>query len=602
MIGSLTPLVCLVCLLTEPTSPGGKAADSTRPLPDASFTAEAREEVVGLLKGLDSDDFCVRQEAAAKLNRLATQPGLQEILAVELDRVLVAADTSLEVRKHVEHLRRALPPVALQPAGDVAIGEIDQLVRQLENDSYAMRLGATRRLEWLLSNPKAACRILVRVKQRLAEGELSADAPVWLERMYERARAAWLLSDPAGWELPPVSDEQISRWIEGLVRGVPPGGSPADRISSQTAKRELWDLLARDAYVPRVQAAITARLKAEALSPAAAGRLNELLDMTRPAMVAEYWEGRRHLGTQHLLVGVPSMREGAVRPSHFDSINDEVAHCVSGSNLAPGDYPVGVAIPHPNREGAAFHLVNLPTPRHRMAYACRARTDEALRLAELSQRTLDRLLRRRRPLDRAELIMVAQLDRAALSRFASKFFLAVEDQPQAQEEQLSANQYPPSSGRASLIMQKVGVGASRHGILAAMLAAEGTHEAAEGLLKALAAGRFLPPSPQAPYHLEWVAALAIAQRDPWPEAPTWLGSLIEQSLPLVRHLPTGPDLGATAAGILLAQHQQEPALLGLETTPDPLLAEVGLCAYRFSSPEARNKVAAWWKNQRTDGP
>jgi len=59
---------------------------------------------------------------------------------------------------------------------------------------------------------------------------------------------------------------------------------------------------------------------------------------------------------------------GGVRPTHFDRCDDRSAHYVSGNSLSPGDYPVGVAFSHPRQENAFFDLVNLPTPRRRMAY------------------------------------------------------------------------------------------------------------------------------------------------------------------------------------------------------------------------------------------
>ena len=48
-------------------------------------------------------------------------------------------------------------------------------------------------------------------------------------------------------------------------------------------------------------------------------------------MVAEYWQGGRHLNIQRLLVGVPSVSEGGT--SHFDRIDDDTAHCAAGVNL-----------------------------------------------------------------------------------------------------------------------------------------------------------------------------------------------------------------------------------------------------------------------------
>ena len=104
---------------------------------------------------------------------------------------------------------------------------------------------------------------------------------------------------------------------------------------------------------------------------------------------------------------------------------------MSGNSLTPGDYPVGVAFPPPNwparPAGAVFHLVNLPTPRRQIAYSYYVKTDPAARLAKLSRRTLDRFLAEKKLLSDAELGMLGQLDAREVSRFASRYFLVVED-------------------------------------------------------------------------------------------------------------------------------------------------------------------------------
>src|SRR4029078_5820862 len=86
----------------------------------------------------------------------------------------------------------------------------------------------------------------------------------------------------------------------------------------------------------------------------AEARLREIADFARPAMAAEVWthssfdwEHRQHVTVQHLLVDVPQYPEISTKATHFDRIDDKTAHCVSGNNLTPGDYPVGGAIPHP---------------------------------------------------------------------------------------------------------------------------------------------------------------------------------------------------------------------------------------------------------------
>ena len=68
-------------------------------------------------------------------------------------------------------------------------------------------------------------------------------------------------------------------WLDDLVAEAPPGNAAAVR-RRETADRELLDLLARDPYVPRVTAAIRARLAPTTRVP------------RRPPGCNRYWIGR----------------------------------------------------------------------------------------------------------------------------------------------------------------------------------------------------------------------------------------------------------------------------------------------------------------------
>ena len=277
------------------------------------------------------------------------------------------------------------------------------------------------------------------------------------------------------------------------------------------------------------------------------------------------------------------MSAASTRPSHFDAIDDDVAHCVSGSNLSLGDYPVGAAIPHPGSrsENAFFHLVNLPNPRRRMAYTYQAKIDDGVRLKSLSQRTLTRFLDEKIPLGEPELAMLAQLDAGEVSRFAAKYFFVVEDA-----------QLPPSGRR------RLGGRPSRFGLLCGQLATFGTHESIPGLIKAIDGRRFLPPTSIAPYRMHWMAAMAIAMRDPWPEVDAWLADTIRRDVILVEGDADGPQLGATAAGILIERHDRQPGNFQLRPTPAADLMRLAIDGYRFPSEEARTKVLAWWEDEK----
>ncbi len=442
--------------------------------------------------------------------------------------------------------------------------ELTGLLSNLDSDRYEVRQGASVKLEEMAARPELGAFLSAEFQSVLARLDTSFEVRWHLKRLTAR------LPEAAPQPVAELSDEQIAELIGKL-------GDDSYTVRLGVT-RQLKGLLFRDEYVPRVKTALKAELKrceeAETIL-----RIKKLLKPFRPAMVAEYWQGRRHLGEQHLIVGVPSQTLNAPRPSHFDRIDDKVAHCVSGVNLSEGEYPVGVAFPHPKQPGAFFHLVNLPTPQRRSQYKRHVETDEAKRLAAISRRTLDRMLSESRELSEAELLMLPQLDPKEVSRFAGQYFLLVEDKPL------------PVGNTA---MDRP----SRFGMICRQLAVDGAKEAAPGLLKAIDEGSFLPPTSDAPYHLHWIAALAIANRDPWPEADRWLAGLIGRDDPLVEGYENGPQLGATAAGVLLRRHQGSAKELGLLSVVTPQLARWPIHAYRFPSTEVRDKVQQWWAEKQ----
>jgi len=567
-----TTIFGLLCLTTSWIGP--VAAGDRPPVVEHRRVAD---ELPRLLEELDDDRFDVRRRAAERLEALVVQPELGPLLAGEFERVLISPEVSFEVRSLLERLRPRLPQVAPEPVGNVSPEEIDRLVRCLDDPSYGVRVGANRRLERLLEDHKTAGPIMARLMGRMDQGDQTVDSRRWVEPLYRRARGALLLSDTSDWALPEVPEGRIAQRISELLSPAP-AGVPADAWHvHELAQWELLDLLARREYSPRVKRALQVGLDRHDLDLDAACRLEKLVDLTRPAMVAEYWHDRRHLSEQHLLVGVPSMSAGARRPSHFDRVDDRVAHCVSGNSLSPGDHPVGVAIPHPLEERAFFHLVNLPTPRRRMAYTYYVETDEAARLIAISRRTLQSLLARKQPLSEAELVLLAQLDPGEVSRFAGEYFALVEDGRLPAEGPIRAGGRP-----------------SRHGMICAQLAADGTNRAIAGLLEAIRHDRFLPPNSLAPYRLQWIAALSIANRDPWPQTDAWLVGLLERTETLEQGPAYAPQLGATAAGILLERRGQGLSQFGLDPAGDTLLEKYGLRGYRFRSPKAREDVQSWW--------
>jgi hypothetical protein len=412
---------------------------------------------------------------------------------------------------------------------------------------------------------------------------LSLEARRTLEAVLDRAREVWVVNDSAKVVLPPVATEQIVAWLDDLVL--------ADRARRDTAHRELIDLLVRDDTRKQLVELLEER-HAAADTVEAEVRYRELIDFAPPAMAAEVWgyevdlatnqvnrERRQHRTVQYLIVGVPQMPEGAPHATHFDSCDDATAHCVSGNSLDPGDYPVGVAIPHPiPGQEVMFYLVNLPTPRRRLAYEYSLRRDERDRLLAISERTLAHFLANRQVLDEQHAMLLLLLDPGAVSRFAGPYFQAVSDRP------LSATR---GGGQLTL-----------HTAICSALILVGTRDAVPALEKLARSGTLQKPNFQNPFDIAWIAALSIARRDPWPGVDDWLAGLVDETDPLITNADPVPDLGSTAAGLLLERQQVSQQEFDLEPAGNNAFERAEFEGYRFTSDEARRAVRQWWAERK----
>jgi hypothetical protein len=134
-------------------------------------------------------------------------------------------------------------------------------------------------------------------------------------------------------------------------------------------------------------------------------------------------------------------------------------------------------------------------------------------------------------------------------------------------------------------------------MICAVLATNGTKEAVPGLLEAIAHKRILPPTPEARSALPWLAALSIASRDPWPGVDAWLAGLVARRDLLVLRQDDGPELGATAARILLRRHDKPPGAFHVVpvATLSVDLTDLHVEGYRFRRPDDAAQVQAWWK-------
>jgi hypothetical protein len=520
---------------------------------------------------LDDPSFTIRQQAVDGLEHLARKPEQALVLAPQLQQLALDESISFEVRSRLEQLLRHLPACPPSPP-EASPAEIERLLDLLDDDSFAVRSGAARRLHWLAKNPAMLCPLLATVHARLIDPRLPPAEREEIGSVWTKIHGLWLLSDSANWKLPPVTKSQIATWIDDLAQRAR-AGEEDNWPPHDTARRELLDLLARPDTAAATAQALATRLADPQLDATDAERLQAVYDWTRPALVAEYWEGQRNLGIQHLLVGVPSLPAGAQAASHFDRVDDHVAHCLSGNSLSPGDYPVGVAFPHPRQPGAFFHLVNLPTTQRRLAYEFLVDDqNEFGRLAEISRRTLAALLAAGRTLDDEQITMLDQLDAAAVSRFVGAYFLAVPDTVREDAE-----------GPFGAL--------SRHGLICLWLAQHGTAEALHGLVDAAVGHRFAEPDSQRPFRLPWITALAIARRESGSDVDAWLAAQIERTESL--ELGAAADVGATAAALLLARHGQSPHEFGIAPVESDALERLNLEPQRFVSAEDRAAAINW---------
>jgi hypothetical protein len=537
------------------------------------------QEVDGLIAALDDADFATRRDAAERLEKLTQREELAGYLAVRFRTALASPEVSFEARSHLEPLVRLLPaaPDAVSKPSASAIGP---LVEQLKSDSYAKRDSAARQLRAMLEHAELIVPVWTELKKFAADPALSTSGRRALRPLLDRAHEAWLLADPKQVPLPKPAPDEIKRLIEVFIAEQ---AAQSPEVYERTpAERELLDLIARDDTQAEVLEQLHQRLAEQAEGPGSAA-LQHLIDFSRPGMAAEAWSNQHHTTLQYLLIGVPQYNETLTTPraTHFDRIDDHSAHCVSGNSLTEGEYPVRVAIPHPEpgRE-TLFVLTNLPTPRRRLAFEYAVERDERLRLRELTERTLTYFLERKTPLSEVEVLMLAQLEPHAVSRFVGDYFQKVPNAP------LNA-----TAGGLNT-QQTVYAG------MCAVLARTGTREALPALEKLARSGALGKPTYPNRVEIGWVAALAIAQREERDEIDVWLASLIDETVKLTTDPDMPPDLGASAAGLLLDRHGVAVRPFGLWTSGESVTEAYAFVGYRFSTAEDRENVKRWWQKQK----
>ncbi|MBA4020537.1 MAG: hypothetical protein C0483_25540 [Pirellula sp.] len=553
-------------------------------------------EVERHLETLASDDFSAREAASRALLRLAATPDGAALVNEGISRRAPALDVDLEARELLAELRQALPPGPPDARGAATLDavEVDSLLRALDAAEFARRDAAQARLTAAAGETRNLPVLVDRTKSRLATSRISLDTRRRLEVVWDAVWSAWLQHEPKPGELREVADADIEALIDQLLRAGGNGDKGADAVHGHaTAERELLFLLARDDLLPRLRAILEKRWKAAEASSLpldAVERLQTVYDWSRPAMVAEFWEGGEHKAIQHLILGVPNQPANAPKPSLFDRCDDRTAHCVSGNSLSPGDWPVGVFFPHPSslQDGAQFHLKNLPTPRRRLAYQYevpthlsreRQQTLDAVRRKAITRNTCRRWLEEKHRLVSRELDMLPVLDPEEVSLFAADYLTTVPDE-----------RIPHDSPTA------FGNGSS-HGLFCYQLSRIGTASAGVALQKAIDRKLVLLPVEETPYRMDWVALLVVAERYRWPGRDAWLAEHIASTDAINIREPDVADVGASVAAVLVRATGGSESEFALKRHEFPELIDLENPGFRFTRPEGRAAVEMWWRER-----
>ena len=559
----------------------------------AQIAPATQAEIERLLHTLTSDDFSAREAASRSLLRIAATPDGAHLLKSAIDKHSPELADDLEARELLADLRQALPPGDQEAPAAAVLGssQIDALLRDLDAAEFARRDAAQMHLIAAATDPRNLNILVERTKSRLAKSGGSLDARRRIESVWQVVWSAWLNHELKPDALSEVTDTAIESSLNQLVRVAGNAEEAPDVARGHaTAERELLYFLARDDVLPRVRTALERRLRDAEASPLprdAADRLQAIYDWSRPAMVAEFWEGGEHKAIQHLILGVPNQPANAPKPSLFDRCDDRTAHCVSGNSLSPGDWPVGVFFPHPSslQDGAQFHLKNLPTPRRRLAYQYEVPTElsrerqqalDAVRRKAITRNTCRRWLEEKHRLANRELDMLAVLDPEEVSLFAADYLATIPD------ERIPHDSPTPFGNGSS------------HGLFCYQLSRIGTATAGVALQKAIDRKLVLLPVEETPYRMDWVALLVVAERYSWPGRDAWLAEHIPSTDAINIREPEAADVGASVAAVLVRSAGGSESEFSLKRHEFPELIDLENPGFGFTRPEGRAAVEKWW--------
>lgn len=492
---------------------------------------------------LDSNS-CQRRNRAWKVLSLEAQetPNPVEFLS-EVQKELQNSSLSFEAQERLETLERILekrlhsepqtlekmvpPPVELE---DISVWEM------LTSESPVKRNLAEREIRGLIRSGQKLSQMLIRLREIIVQESLSTDDRLRVWKLEQLARQKWLenadfQSDfsetqlkesvnilasanlPEDRLVPWMNLDERTRTLYSIAIYEDPFGGDClpflDFEDYKSGKREglkIWkevqfleDALICDKTQAKTLKLIQDSLASESVTPAGTIILKRLEFLTVPCMAAEYWTRGTFHRAQILHIGVPQQSGTGI--SFFDSSTDETAHCQQGTNLATRDYLWGVAIRHPHNREAFFYLLPLKTVESKLLYASRILEDQEQRLRVLSEKTLQNLPESEE--EKQDLVVLLSLLDPHLASVKAG-------------EWLSLPEMKPFEAEICEFLQK-----------------KGTKEAVPALLRRLEGEPILKGNRR----VDWLAALGIAERDPWDDVETWLNDVAQKEIPLTEKGP-----------------------------------------------------------------
>ncbi len=368
-------------------------------------------------------------------------------------------------------------------------------------------------------------------------------------------------------------------------------------LAHWNAVRCLEDALACQKYAPEVHRKLQELAKNERVSPDGKAVIAYLQSLSVPTIAAEFWRDRTLSSAQILEIGVPQKSGQMLSETHFENLDGTTVECVKGNYLKPGKYRLDRAIPHPQFPDAYFHLVDISSPRRQLAYPILLEESGENRWTEIVLRTLTPRLEKKECLSAAELVMLARIKPEVAVPLAGRFLAEVDADDLREMDELLQLTYS---------VQFRGQKITHHALLCFLVGQSGTKNDAKILLSAIRNHKSLACGESQQYAMGYVAALALAQRDPWDGVDDWLLSLLEVEEPLVfsgermtfsdpmqLSIPLGgadksrqmsltqqvPTVGATAAGLWMKRHEMDPKDAGLTPLAYTLLENCGVQAF-----------------------